>query len=298
MTAPQHTLPDPVFVGGMARSGTHAMGRLLASHSNYELIPVEVRFQCDRGALPDLLAGRVSVDEFLAQLRGHWFRRGSRLHRGVQVIASEETLEAAIDDFERSFDRDPAGASGRLVRALLDPVARQAEKPSWVEVSGKNIMGADALLRMLPRARFIHMVRDGRDAAASVRNKSWGRDDMIRSLDLWQRRLRIGDAVTRAMPPGTVLIMRLEDLVVREREASFRRLIEFLGAEDATPLRDHFDAEIRAEQAHLGRWRTDLSEPDRTQLARHYERLVGELARDGVACAPRLDEPEVSASLP
>ncbi len=296
MPAHQDTLPDPVFVGGMARSGTHAMGRLLASHPNYHLIPVEARFHCDRGGLPDLLTGRVTVDQFLEELRGRFFRRGSRLHRGVQVILSEEALEAAIGDFERGFSGDPIVACGRLVRAVIDPEARQAGKPSWVEVSGKNIMGADQLLRMLPRARFIHMVRDGRDAAASVRNKSWGRDDMIRSLDLWQRRLRIGDAVTRAMPPETVLVMRLEDLVVRDRERSFRRLIDFLGVEDQAPLRDYFDAKIRAEQAHLGRWRTDLSEPEQTEVARHYDRLVAELAREGVSWVPRVDEPATTGS--
>lgn len=298
MNAYPDGLPAPVFVGGMARSGTHAMGRLLASHPNYHLIPVEARFHCDRGGLPDLLAGRVTVDAFLEEMRGRFFKRGSRLHRGVQVILSEEGLEAAISDFERDFDSHPAGACGRLVRAVIDPEAMRAGKPSWVEVSGKNIMGADALLRMLPRSKFIHMIRDGRDSAVSVRNKAWGRDDVMRSLDLWQRRLRIGDAVTRRMPPGTVLVMELEDLVARAREASFRRVVEFLGVEDESTMRTYFDAKIGAEQAHLGRWRSDLDESEQRRLDEHYARLVDELAREGVSCVPGLDASPATRTAP
>ena len=286
MTPHQDTLPDPIFVGGMARSGTHAMGRLIASHPNYHLISVEARFHCDRGGLPDLLAGQVTMDQFLGELRGRFFRRGSRLHRGVHVIVSEAQLEAAIADFESGFDGDPLGASARLVRALIEPEARRAGKRSWVEVSGKNIMGADALLRMLPRARFIHMIRDGRDSAVSVRNKEWGRDDVMRSLELWQRRLRIGDAVTRRMPPGRVLVVQLEDFVTRAREESLRRVVEFLGVDDDAPMRSYFDAKIRPEQAHLGRWRRDLDETEQRRVDERYARLVDELAREGVGCIP------------
>ena len=38
MSEPARDFPEPVFVGGSARSGTHAIGRLLNSHPRYHLI--------------------------------------------------------------------------------------------------------------------------------------------------------------------------------------------------------------------------------------------------------------------
>jgi hypothetical protein len=76
--------PQPVFVGGSARSGTHAIGRLLNSHPRYHLIAVESRFHCGTGGLTDLLNGNTDLDSYCERVLGQWWQRGMQQHRGLR----------------------------------------------------------------------------------------------------------------------------------------------------------------------------------------------------------------------
>lgn len=277
--------PAPVFVGGMARSGTHAVGRLLSADGRYALID-EARFHANRKGLPDLLAGRVRVRGFTRKMRGKWWQRGVDMDRGLHSVISKQELEAALAQFEASFDGDPLDASRALVRDLLDPVARRAGKKSWVDVSGRNIASAATLRELFPRMKAIHMVRDGRDVAASILALPWQYETLEQALAVWDQRLREGEAAGAAVGPGSMLVMHLEDLVKRDREGAFRRLVEFMEIEDEGPLRRHFDSQMTAAAAHLGRWRTEFRDGAREELEQLYERHLHELHRDGVSCAP------------
>src|SRR5262249_36643065 len=66
--------PDPRFVGGTGRCGSHAIASLIAEHSPYALVSREVKFHVDPGGLSDLLAGRVEIHEFLTNMRSRWWK--------------------------------------------------------------------------------------------------------------------------------------------------------------------------------------------------------------------------------
>jgi hypothetical protein len=284
------TLPGPIFVGGSARSGTHAVGRLIAAHPRYHLIATEARFHCFREGLPDLLAGRVEMDRFLELFRGHWWRRGFRNAQGLHRIAGRARRERALERFEREFAADPWAASRTLVDAILGPAAERDGKPSWVEVSGWNVQSAPTLLRLFPEARFVNMVRDGRAVVAGHLKKKSLTDDPLEALAHWQRRIRSAHAALRELPPDRVLVIRLEELVLERREESYRRLVDFLEIEDDARMRSYFDAEISAEAAHHGRWRERMSQPDARRIDRRYRRLVRQLRREGVSWVPSPDD--------
>jgi hypothetical protein len=190
--------------------------------------------------------------------------------------------------------RDPAAACRDLVREILDPEAERHGKPSWAEVTGPNIAAAPALVRLLPRARFINMVRDGRAVVASMLKKKGMTDDPLRALEIWERRVRHADAAMRAVAQGSTIVLSLDELVALDREGSFRRLVDFLEVEDEAPMRRHFEHHISAERAHVGRWRERMAPPDARRVDRHYRRVVRGLRRDGIRWTP---EPEPRALL-
>ena len=280
--------PEPIFVGGSPRAGTHAMGRLVSADPRYHLIPIESRLHSGGGGLPDLLAGRTDLHGFLDRCRGHWWARKGlqRRGRGLRKIIERGDLEAALDDFERGFESDPWQASRRLVRALLDPVAERHGKPAWVDVTGGNIAGAPTLHRLFPHARFVNMVRDGRAVAAAMLRKQSMTDDGLKALSTWEKRVREAHAAMGALPPEAVLVVHLDDLVALDRERTFRRLVEFLHVDEDAPMRRYFDAHISADAAHFGRWRERLPPPEARRIDRRYRRLVRDLRREGIAWAP------------
>jgi len=270
------------------------MGRLVAAHPRYHMVRTEARFHASPGGLPDLLAGNVELERFLARMRGHWWKRGPRQNQGLQRIIDSEPYEAALADFESRFESDPWDASRGLVRAILEPAAERDGKPSWVEVTGDSVQQAPTLLRLFPGARFVNMVRDGRAVVAGTLKKTNLTDDPMKALSKWERMVRSADAVYRSVPRGTMLVMPLDHLVALDRERSLRRLVEFLEIEDDGPLREYHEQRISADRAHVGRWRERMAPADARQVDRRYRRLVRKLHRSGIEWAPA---PEASSGL-
>lgn len=280
------SLPEPVFVGGVGRSGTHPMGRLIDADPHYHWIRTEVRFHAESGGLPDLVAGTTTMAEFLATMRGRWYRRGARMRQGLQRIVAADEYEDALRDFERAFEADRIAASRRLVRRLLDPAAAADGKPYWVEITGEVIEQAPFLLELFPEAKFINMVRDGRAVVAGTLRKVDLTDDLDRAIERWKRMVLAAARAMREVPADRVATIQLEDLTARDRDATFNRVVSFIGIEDPSQMRRWFDAEISAQRAHDGQWRERIAPGDARTVDRRYRRLVKRLRKQGVDWIP------------
>jgi hypothetical protein len=281
--------PEPVFVGGVGRSGTHVMGKLLDAHPRYHRIRTEARFHAAPGGLPDLCADRTSMDEFLARMRDRWWQRGANQRQGLRRVIGREGLEQALAEFQVTFADNRTEASRRLVRALLDPPAAEAGKPSWVEITGHTVEEAPFLYELFPNARFINMVRDGRAVVAGTLKKSDLTDEPKRALKRWEDMVRAAEASMRSLPDGAMLSIFLDDLTAHDREGSFARVVEFLEIDDPAPMREYFEREISAERAHVGAWRERMSPSDARRVDRRYRRLLRRLRRQGIDWAPAPD---------
>jgi hypothetical protein len=278
----QNSFPQPIFIGGTARSGTHAVGRLIDVHPRYHMIPLETRFVSGTGGLCDLLNGETGMRAFVKKCFGKWWSRGLRHIRGLQLIVEQDQFEAAMARFQEEYERDRWQASSQLIRDLLDPTAERAGKPAWVELSGQNIRAAPTLRKLFPDARFIHMVRDGRAVVAGIVRKRDMPDDLAYAMDHWAKRVRASAAALRELPAGSALTIQLEDLAAHDRERTYAQLVDFLELEDDGPMRPYFDDEINAERAHVGAWRERIAPEDVRWIERRYRRLVPKLRAEGV----------------
>lgn len=286
MTSSKDKLAPPVFVGGSARTGTHAMGRLIGADPSYHPVKVEARFHAARGGLCDVLNGKARFEGFAKRCREDWWKRGLRGQTGLQSILEREQLDAALEEFRTGLVNEPWEAGRRLVHALLDPSAARDGKPSWVEVTGGNIRSSPTLLRLFPDARFINMFRDGRAVVGGIINKTDMPDDPTVALNHWEARVRSADQAMRTLPPGTVMVMPLDDLTALDREGAFRRLVEFLELEEDGPMRAYFDEHISGDRAHVGRWRERMPPPEARRVDRRYRKVVRQLRREGVEWVP------------
>lgn len=288
MSTSEPDFPHPVFIGGFGRSGTHAIGPLVGAHPRYHLVETELRFHAVSGGLPDLLEGRIGIDELEDHVWKQQWLRGAKRPQGLHRVIERDELEAALRRFRSELDDDPWLAARRLVCAVADPLAEAAGKPGWVELTGRCVIFAPTLLRVFPGARFINIVRDGRAIAGGHVRKIDMTDDPIVALDRWERMIRASDAGIRAAPEA-VLQIKLDDLVHDDREGTFTRVVEFLGITDPEPMRSFFDRRIKAERAHVGKWRERMPPPEARKVDRRYRRMVRRLRRDGIDWVP---EPE------
>lgn len=278
----------PFFVGGTGRSGTWALGRLLGVHPALVTVHTELRFHAQGRSFGRLLDGSLSPDRYAGEFLERYFglSSGDGTAKGVQLLASRWEVTRALRAFRRTAEHDLPAAMGRLVRDLVDPYARGRGASGWVETTPGNAAVADALTLVLPDAHVIHIVRDGRDVAASMAAMPWGPSDPLAALDRWADGLRDADAAFRRADPARVHLVRFEDLVIRDRDRTLDELLDRLGITDRDRIRARFEAKLDPARSNLGRWRRDAGADATAAIDARYHAVLGELADDGVACLP------------
>jgi hypothetical protein len=76
------------------------------------------------------------------------------------------------------------------------------------------------------------------------------------------------------------LEIRIEDLVIHQREATLERIREFLDLPSNKRIDSYFEDEILPEKLHAGRWK---SEPvNATKFSASYQAILQELRESGI----------------
>ncbi len=284
--------PDrPVFVGGTGRSGTTVAGRLLGHHRDLRATnPRELRFIASRGGVADAYAGLVSPEQVVETLWEHWYVRikPSGARSGLFRRLDEEHMRRACDDYVAGFAEDPYAASRLFAETIVSAGpesgarGQASDKPRWVDTTPANARAADRVLALFPDGVVVHMMRDGRDVAASFVSKPFGPRDVFVALDAWGERMLEAHRAEQACPPGRFLRVDLHELTVTDRDATLSSLLEGIGVGPDRRLTQWFDANVLAQQAHIGRWRRDYDDATAARIDARYAEILAEFDAAGV----------------
>ncbi len=162
---------------------------------------------------------------------------------------------------------------------LLDSFLEQGRSRAKADIVGATLhKNFDRVLHVWPDARFIHILRDGRDVARSGIPMGWYADIWSAGA-FWLEAERTWDELAARLPAGRFIEIRYEDLVVRPRE-TLSAIAGFLGL----PFSDEMLAYDRdttyslPDPRNVSQWSKKLS----THEVRLIEARVGEmLARRG-----------------
>ncbi|MGY1841177.1 MULTISPECIES: sulfotransferase family protein [unclassified Modestobacter] len=159
--------PEPLprlFVVGCPRSGTTLLQSFLAAHPAVQAFP-ETHFfyrlpaDLDAPVGPELARDLPEIAGFLGRPGLRWPEPGS---------TGRATAQAFLTTAEE--------------------VTRAGGRRTWVEKTPANLYAIDRIERLVPGARFLHIVRDGADVAASLCSVSsgWGSSyTPDQAVDLW-----------------------------------------------------------------------------------------------------------------
>ena len=258
----RHCRHAPIFITGCARSGTTLLYHTLLSSGGFAVYFAEP-------AVFDLLVPRfqdLSVPGHRGKLMKYWLNsimfRKSGLNR--------EDIEGKILSRCKS--------NGDFLVIVMDEIARSQGKERWAVWGPDNLLYIPQIKKEIPQAKFIHMVRDGRDTAVSLHKEGWirplpwdGSQGLLVAALHWLWKVNHGRKCGERFVPD-YLELRFEDLLTKQNEVLLR-VSEFVGHEInpelvATnalgTLRDSnssFRSTLRQHQP-IGRWRTVLSQPD------------------------------------
>ena len=184
----------PVFIVGSPRSGTSMLHWSLAQHSQlWGSAESDFLFEWVKGTNQAWAAGNVHGEL-------HWLPK--------EKVSREEFF----------------GFAGAGIDAMY---RSRSEGKRWLEKTPRNVFLYDSLRLMFPGARFIHIVRDGRQAVDSMQRK-FGLP-FARCLRTWKRHVSAGLEASR-LGYGDLLQVHYEDLV-RDSLCSMNAVFDFIGEE-------------------------------------------------------------------
>jgi len=217
---------SPIFIGGLHRSGTTLMRRLLDSHPHIACGPESNMFRDNQ------------LERIYTYLRTIWARG----------------LDPSYEFAPHTVDQVMAG----LMHSIFMPYSQKQDKPRWAEKTPRNILLIDTLFALFPAAQFIHLIRDPRDAFCSVRERaakdkpSWATRTPGQTAEKWCRGIHSGLAWRER--PDRYREVRYEELV-SQPEATLRSLFAFLGEPWAASVLENNPTFSTS----VGRWRSELS---------------------------------------
>lgn len=204
--------PLPIIVGS-GRSGTTLLRAMLDSHSEMA-IPPESHFitrLAEQRARYEL-GERFAVEAFVGDLvRQRRFRAWG--------ISEPELL----DLLRRSVPRDYPEA----IRRIFGLYAQRRGKARFGDKTPGYVSEIGQLAELLPEARFLHIVRDGRDVTLSYLERSFGPESIAAGAVRWRELVDAGMSAGAELGERRYLEIRYEELVAQP-EATLRSVCEFL----------------------------------------------------------------------
>jgi Sulfotransferase family len=208
------TGPPAPFIVGVGRSGTTLLRLMLDSHPALA-IPPETHF------VPELIeaagARRATPESVLEAIVA------------AKQSGWEESGVAESDLLERLGELRPLDPGGAL-RAFYGLYAARHGKARFGDKTPIYVTAIDAIAPALPEARFIHMIRDGRDVALSTNKRLVElRNSKPVPIEKMAKRWRDRILAARDVPiePGRYLELRYEDLVL-DTEPALHRVCEHI----------------------------------------------------------------------
>jgi len=168
---------------------------------------------------------------------------------------------------------------GDFIRVVMESMARSQHVQRWALYDPDNVLHVERVKREIPNAIFLHIIRDGRDIALSLKKMGgftplpWDRDptnSLVATALYWEWMVQRGRAHGRHFPADYIEI-RYEDLVTNPRE-TLGKLGAFI---------DHDLDYDRIQRAGLGRlsgtnssFREEGTKDEIKPLGRWKERLA------------------------
>ena len=263
----------PVIVLGVRRSGTTLL-RVMLDRNPALAVPDESYF------VPQLARrhrGIVDVGAFVDDLR--------RLPTLVEWGLTPDAVAARLR---------PGMTTGEAIAAVFEAYAAGRGKPRWGDKTPLYMQHLPLLERLFPGARFVHLIRDGRDAALSflsvpqgIMTEGWGYPrDAAGFACQWTTEVRSARALGARLGPGRYLELRYEALVAAPA-AELRRVCSFAALEYDDAMLGYVGKTDSARKEHQQR----LNEPPRVGVrdwstempaaeAAAFEAVAGDLLSD------------------
>lgn len=188
-----------VFIVGSGRSGTTLLRAMFDAH-------------------PDMaVAHEAHVVAAMGRHRRRYERRGGFcLERfAADLFADPKFRRLGLDEaaVRAALGRHAPATFADAMRAVFASYADGHGKPRFADKTPGYVLRIRLLARIFPEARFIHVIRDGRDVALAFSDVRFGPHSIGETAIYWKRRVRRGRRSGQVLGPQRYREVRYEALV-------------------------------------------------------------------------------------
>lgn len=210
----QGSIP-PLFMFGFERSGTTLLSMMVGAH-------------------PDIAVPYSAT--------GLWYRYGRNLEK-YDNLKTQNALERIVDDLlaeERIqlwdvrlsrhdiLEKLKPGSYPSILTSFHEVYANHCGKSFWANIDIATLYEMDLAYRWFPNARFLHIVRDGRDVALSHETYKYGLSTTLECAEKWRNDLWTNLKMGGMLDKNQYMVVRYEDLVL-DSETTLTQICQFFG---------------------------------------------------------------------
>ena len=227
--------PMPIIVG-VARSGTTLLRLMLDAHP-------ELAVTHEAGFIPMASNLTNPLSRMFYRRLKNTAKDGSWLNSLREEFFRTLTESSTWDDFhisreafaEALLQLEPFSISQGL-RTFFRMYAMRFDKPRWGDKTPFYTEYLPVVHNLLPEAHFIHIIRDGRDAALSARGLPFSSNDIEVIARNWVRQIRLARSNARICH---YLEIRYEDLLHTSSDV-LREICEFINLPYDRRMEDYY----------------------------------------------------------
>lgn len=172
--------PEQIFIVGMNGSGTTMLLDCLNNH------PDLYGFRGETRVIPYFISklgkyGDLNIDSNFFNLLNDF--------RHVPIFVScNDGIPPPLPDNWKTLER----SLGSAINSVFRYFAAQDNKVRWCEKTPMHAMHITSIAKIFPNSKFIHVIRDGRDCAASF-HRRWGYSSK-RTISRWKKVIPIAQS--------------------------------------------------------------------------------------------------------
>lgn len=254
----------PIFIVGCERSGTTMLRLILCMHKNI-LIPPQTKY-IKKLYKRRLKYGDLSKDKNRYKLIDWFNNNNDKRTKLIDLDLNKNEIHSELTIAGNSL--------GAFLSVILKLYAKKFKKYRWGDKHPYYIKYLPQLFKLFPDAQVIHIIRDGRDAVASLKRMPWWKKSSIYAMLNWQEAIRKGETAKKKYTRDQYLEIKYED-IIDSPEDIIKTVCEFISEEYSDSLLEfhkivdksipsykmnwHSATKSKINTQSVGRWQNELT---------------------------------------
>lgn len=267
----------PIFILGTERSGTNLLRLILNSHSNIA-IPHP----------PHIMKNFFKLEPLYSDLSNDTnFKR--LIHDVVTMVQLHPYPWGIKIDEQEIFNTVQDRNLINIYFTIYEQYLKSANKKRWGCKSTFMIYHVALIRHYCPAAKFIYMVRDGRDVALSAKKSIFNRYNVYFTAWLWKKEQGIGIYWLNKLSKNDTFLIKYEDLLSKPEEM-IRLMCSFLNEPYQENMLNFFNSEEAQKSSSLSAAWKNTSSPI---IKNNFGKFKNELRQNEIDLFESIAAPEL-----